>query len=115
MHKHDPHRISDLSTIKVTMVEATDDLLLFAPSLSSLQAMCLCMEQFQFAYGWLTSWEKSELVILNTTSTQTHSISMPMVDASPCPSPSTTQHIPLVQVSVHCRQDNSLLWDLPME
>ncbi len=39
--KHDPHRSSDLQPLKISMVKATDDSLLFASCLSSLWAMCL--------------------------------------------------------------------------
>ncbi len=80
------------------MVEATDNLLLFAPSLSSLHAMCIHMEWFQFAYGWHTAWEKSEVIILNSAPSPIQSVSMPTTDLSPSAS---SYCIPMTPVSLH--------------
>ena len=44
---------------QVTMVEATDDSIIFAKDLETLQKFTLVMERFQFAYGWITSWKKT--------------------------------------------------------
>jgi hypothetical protein len=43
------------------MVEATDDSIIFATNLLTLQKLTLTMERFQYAYGWLimTSWKKT--------------------------------------------------------
>ena len=41
------------------MVEATDDSIIFARDLKTLQMFTLIMERFQYAYGWLTSWKKT--------------------------------------------------------
>ena len=43
----------------ITMVEATDDSIIFATNLPTLQRLTLAMERFQYAYGWLTSWKKT--------------------------------------------------------
>ncbi|KAF5312013.1 hypothetical protein D9619_003843 [Psilocybe cf. subviscida] len=45
--------------IQVTMVEATDDSIIFATKVETLQRFTLLMERFQYAYGWLTSWPKT--------------------------------------------------------
>ena len=47
----------DLQT-QVTMIEATDDSMIFAKDMETLQKFTLIMERFQFAYGWITSWKK---------------------------------------------------------
>src|SRR5882762_6150301 len=41
------------------MIEATDDSIIFAKDLETLQNFTLVMERFQFAYGWITSWKKT--------------------------------------------------------
>jgi hypothetical protein len=44
---------------QITMVEATDDSIIFAKDLETLQKYTLIMERFQYAYGWRTSWKKT--------------------------------------------------------
>ena len=53
------HTPDDRLTVQVTMVEATDDSIIFATSLEALQRYCLMMERFQLAYGWMTQWSKT--------------------------------------------------------
>lgn len=62
----EPHTPIDESSVRVTMVEATDDSYIFATDLQTLQKYCLQMERFQYAYGWLTQWKKSAVSILGT-------------------------------------------------
>ena len=45
--------------VPITMVEATDDSIIFATDLPMLQRLTLAMERFQYAYSWLTSWKKT--------------------------------------------------------
>lgn len=79
----DPHSAADFLSISFSMVEATDDSLLFSTSLDSLAAMCFQMEKFQFAYGWVTAWPKSELVALNHRDCPSY---QPLRDMIPLPS-----------------------------
>ena len=51
------------------MAEATDDSYIAALTFPALQRFTLAMERFQFLYGWLTSWEKTTLHILNSPDT----------------------------------------------
>jgi hypothetical protein len=55
----EPHHPDHRLQVPVTMVEATDDSIIFATDLRTLQKLTLAMERFQFAYGWLTSWKKT--------------------------------------------------------
>jgi hypothetical protein len=52
------------------MAEATDDSYIAALTFPALQRFTLAMERFQFLYGWLTSWEKTTLHILNSPDTR---------------------------------------------
>ncbi len=79
-HKGEPHTPLDDIMVKVAMVEATDDSLLFADSIIKLWEMCISMEWFQFAYGWMTAWDKSEVSIINSDSYISPSIQMPSID-----------------------------------
>jgi hypothetical protein len=54
--KADPHLLNDALQTTIVMAEAMDDSCIFVCSLSLLRQS---MEQFQFAYGWLTQWSKS--------------------------------------------------------
>jgi len=54
-----PHSPDHRTQAQVTMVEATDDSMIFVRDLPTLQNFTLAMEQFQYAYGWLTSWKKT--------------------------------------------------------
>ena len=60
-----PHIPPDHISLRTTMVEAMDDSTIFATSLPSLHTFTLAAERFQAAYGWLTSWPKSLLLLLN--------------------------------------------------
>ncbi len=62
--RNDPHLTIDLKQLTVTMAEAMDESFLFAKTLTGLQYFCLCMERFQFAYGWLTQWLKTMVYLL---------------------------------------------------
>ena len=64
MLKDDPHLTDAKHSLLVAMVEATDDSYIFAKSLESLQRNALAMERFQYAYGWLTQWAKSNAYVL---------------------------------------------------
>ncbi|KAJ6627160.1 hypothetical protein B0H10DRAFT_2210562 [Mycena sp. CBHHK59/15] len=66
--KADPHLPDDVVQTTIVMAEATDDSFIFARSLPSLRWSALAMEQFQFAYGWLTQWAKSMVYILEASS-----------------------------------------------
>lgn len=62
---HREHIPADRLSLVISMCEATDDSLIVARDLASLERSCLAMEQFQAAYGWLTNWDKSALFLLN--------------------------------------------------
>ena len=55
----EPHEPDYQTRVQVTMVEATDDSIIFAKDIPTLQKYTLAMERFQLAYGWLTSWKKT--------------------------------------------------------
>ena len=59
LKKRQAHYPDHRLRIPVTMVEATDDSIIFATNLPTLQKLTLAMERFQYAYGWLTSWKKT--------------------------------------------------------
>ena len=61
------------------MVEATDDSYIFATNPKSLAKFCLEMEQFQYAYGWLTQWAKTSAYIINPQGEVDKTIKMPSV------------------------------------
>ena len=54
-----PHTLDHNLRAQVTMVEATDDSIIFARDLETLQNFTLIMERFQYTYGWITSWKKT--------------------------------------------------------
>jgi len=63
-HNHrDLHLHGDLESLLVAIVEAMDDSELLATILLSLQQPYLHMERFQAAYGWITSWIKSQVYV----------------------------------------------------
>ena len=66
---NNPHLPDDAASLRFTMAEATDDSYIAALTFSALQRFTLAMERFQFLYGWLTSWEKTTLHILNSSDT----------------------------------------------
>ena len=59
LKKHQAHYPDHKLRVPITMVEATDDSIIFATNLPTLQKLTLAMERFQYAYGWLTSWKKT--------------------------------------------------------
>jgi len=61
-----PHIPPDHLRLPITMVEAMDDSTIFATSPVFLHTLVLSAERFQAAYGWLTAWSKSLLLLLNT-------------------------------------------------
>jgi len=65
MSRDDPHLKDARLSLRVAMVEVTDDSYIFSRSLVSLQRNALAMERFQYAYGWLTQWAKSKAYILS--------------------------------------------------
>jgi hypothetical protein len=77
--KHEAHSHPDLSQLSVTMVEATDDLYIFALTLQTLQSFCLEMERFQFAYRWLTQWAKTTAYRLGPSDSALETVSMPSI------------------------------------
>ncbi|KAF8953177.1 hypothetical protein BDZ97DRAFT_1873600 [Flammula alnicola] len=62
--RKDPHLNDANLQFLVAMVEATDDSYIFSKSIESLRANTLIMERFQYAYGWLTQWTKSNAYLL---------------------------------------------------
>jgi hypothetical protein len=63
---NDPHLPDDTASLHFTMAEATNDSYIATLTFPALQHFTLAMEHFQFIYGWLTSWEKTTLHILNS-------------------------------------------------
>jgi hypothetical protein len=94
----DPHLPNDYISLPIRMIEATDDSILFAESLPALQSFCLLEERFQFAYGWLTNWNKTTAYILSPEGIQPETVSFPSITVEPYVSPLTvTYHdVPLV-------------------
>lgn len=74
---NDPHLPDDHLSLPIRMVEATDDSILFASSISALQSFCLLEEPFQFAYGWLTNWLKTTAFFLSPSGTQPDELILP--------------------------------------
>jgi hypothetical protein len=65
-HKaNDRHAPEDQIKARITMVEATDDLYLFATAQTTLQRLCLEAERFQYTYGWLTQWTKTKAYVIH--------------------------------------------------
>ncbi|KAF8228912.1 hypothetical protein L208DRAFT_1289065, partial [Tricholoma matsutake] len=63
---NDPHLPNNATSLCFIMAEATDDSYIAALTFPALQHFTLAMEHFLFLYGWLTSWEKTTLHILNS-------------------------------------------------
>jgi hypothetical protein len=59
------HLPDNAASLHFTMAKATDDSDIAALTFPALRCFVLAMEYFQFVYGWLTSWEKTTLHILN--------------------------------------------------
>src|SRR5258708_8353047 len=91
-HKGEPHTPLDDMIGKVAMVEETNDSLLFTHSIAELREMCISMECFQFAYGWTTAWDKSEVSIINSHLHMSTSILLPSIDTGNPASPDTVSH-----------------------
>ena len=117
-HHHDPHLPSDSGSLLVTMVEAMDDSEILSTTLPALQRTCLRLERFQGAYGWVTSWAKSEAY-----AHQVHdppaSFQMPSVDPSDLSSSATTwqsvkvvtDHVEFLRTQVNAPHRQFLILD----
>lgn len=90
-----PHVPTDHLHLPITMVEAMDDSTIFATSASFLHTLVLSAECFQAAYGWLTAWSKSLLLLINMPDAPSVA-SMPSVD----PDNMLFDHILMHDVSV---------------
>lgn len=90
-----PHVPADHLRLPITMVEAMDDSTIFAMSPSFLHTLVLSAERFQAAYGWLTAWSKSLLLLLNVPDTPPVA-SMPSVD----PNDMLSDHTVMRDVSI---------------
>ena len=90
-----PHIPPDHLRLSITMVEAMDDSCIFATSLDALHSLVLSAERFQAAYGWLTSWPKSLLLLLNHTNPPAVA-SLPSID----PDDPASNHVVMQQVAV---------------
>ena len=76
----EPHNPDHWTRAQITMVEATDDSIIFAKDLPTLQKFTFAMEKFQYAYGWLTSWKKTVAYgICVPDSEQSDSVQMPSI------------------------------------
>ncbi|KAF9058035.1 hypothetical protein BJ165DRAFT_1360880, partial [Panaeolus papilionaceus] len=62
--RNDPHTTDASLELMVAMVEATDDSYIFSKTAELLRQHTLTMERFQYAYGWLTNWIKSNAYVL---------------------------------------------------
>jgi hypothetical protein len=80
--KRHGHLPTDLMCLLVTMVEATDDSYIFALMQQALCSFCLEMEWFQFAYGWLTQWEKTIAYVLCPLGPVPETVMMPSITNS---------------------------------
>ncbi|KAF8219700.1 hypothetical protein L208DRAFT_1338460, partial [Tricholoma matsutake] len=60
---NNPHLLDDAASLHFSMAEATDNSYIVALTFPALQCFALAMEHFQFLYGWLTSWEKTTLIV----------------------------------------------------
>ena len=74
-----PHTPDHSLQTRVTMVEATDDSIIFATNLETLQKFTLMMERFQYAYGWLTSWKKTVAYGICLTDNHTTTVKIPLI------------------------------------
>ncbi|KAF9070994.1 hypothetical protein BDP27DRAFT_1219916, partial [Rhodocollybia butyracea] len=97
--KGDPHLPHDNITIRAGMTEATDDLYIFSRTLPSLKRNTLEMEPFQFAYGWLTQWRKTNAYVLNPEGAQPDTVTFDSVtnERGVSPLTITTQEVPLIR------------------
>ena len=88
-HHRDPHLPGDTDSLLVTMVEAMDDSEILSTTLPALQQTCLRLERFQGAYGWITSWAKSEAYVHQVRNPPT-SFPMPSIDPTDLSLPTVT-------------------------
>jgi len=118
-HNHcDPHLPGDSDSLLVSMVEAMDDSELLATTLPSLQEACLRMERFQAAYGWITSWVKSQ-VYVHRVSDPPPSFQMPSIDSNDLSSPAVTwqsvkvvtDHLEFLRTKVNAPHQQFLILD----
>jgi len=90
---NDPHLPDDAASLHFSMAKATNDSYIAALTFPALQCFTLAMECFQFLYGWLTSWEKTTLHILNCLDTLLKTLPLLSItniqDVDPC---TITQH-----------------------
>jgi hypothetical protein len=95
---HDPHVPNNNVSLPVRMIEATDDLILFARTLPALQSFCLLEERFQYAYGWLTNWQKTTAYVLAPEGPQPDTVSLPSITVEHGISPLTVSFhdVPLI-------------------
>ncbi|KAF5367841.1 hypothetical protein D9615_010570 [Tricholomella constricta] len=88
-----PHVPSEVSDLRVSMIEAMDDSLLLYSSLPLLLSIARHADRFQATYGWETEWRKSALYAYNSplypNSSPNPTISIPSVDFANPSSPST--------------------------
>ena len=96
--RSDPHQPDDNLSLPVRMIEATDDSIIFARTIPALQSFCLLAERFQYAYGWLTNWQKTSAYVLSPSGEQPDTLSMPSITVQPRVSPLIFSHhdVPLI-------------------
>ena len=61
------------------MAEAMDDSYLFAPTLTTLQILCLEAERFQYTYGWLTQRTKTKAYVIYPAGDPPSTVAMPSI------------------------------------
>jgi hypothetical protein len=76
---NDTHTPDDCIQARITMVKAMDDSYLFATMLTTVQKLCLKVERFQYAYGWITQWAKTKAFIIYPDGTPPTTILMPLI------------------------------------
>ncbi|KAH7875505.1 uncharacterized protein C8R40DRAFT_1170604 [Lentinula edodes] len=94
--KDDPHLSDDNLVARIGMTEATDDSYIFPRTLQSLQKNMLHMEQFQYAYGWLTQWSKAKAYVLNGAGPQPEKVTFESISTTSLLQ-TTFHQIPLIQ------------------
>ncbi|KAF8057048.1 hypothetical protein FPV67DRAFT_1456580 [Lyophyllum atratum] len=83
MHRsQDPHLPNDSRTLRFTMAEANNSYI-GALSYPALCRYTLQMERFQFVYGWMTSWPKTTVHILNSPDTVPNTLHFPLITNIP--------------------------------
>jgi hypothetical protein len=74
------------------MAEATNDSYIAAHSYATLCEFTLILERSQFVYGWMTSWPKTTVHILNCPDTVPETLKPPFITVSPGVDPWTITH-----------------------